>query len=236
MVLMTKIPSGCDLRNLDPMSCDRCILNLLSAHLIQEERAEPECSYIQQILWEFKQALDEGGVISLAIDGQVQFMTPRAAELLKQYYTSCPPYVLPDFLNRWFKYQISQLELDGSGSSANFPLYVEQADRQLIIRLIPNAISDRYLLFLEERELPTFSVPALEFLGLTKREAEVLFWIAKDKSNAGIARAIGCCEGTVRKHLENLYKKLGVQTRMGAVMVALEKLGILRSEYISKSS
>ncbi|MFM7324107.1 MAG: hypothetical protein ACKO4L_04130 [Nodosilinea sp.] len=38
-----------------------------------------------------------------------------------------------------------------------------------------------------------------------------------------------CCEGTVRKHLEHLYKKLEVQTRLGAVMTALERLGLLRA-------
>jgi len=70
----------------------------------------------------------------------------------------------------------------------------------------------------QEQEPPSFSIASLELLGLTKREAEALFWIAKDKSNASIAKVLGCCEGTVRKHLEHLYKKLGVQTRMGAVM------------------
>jgi DNA-binding CsgD family transcriptional regulator len=48
----------------------------------------------------------------------------------------------------------------------------------------------------------------LELLGLTKREAEVLFWIAKDQSNAQIALVLGCSEGTVRKHLEQLHCKL----------------------------
>jgi DNA-binding CsgD family transcriptional regulator len=31
----------------------------------------------------------------------------------------------------------------------------------------------------------------------------------------------------VRKHLEHLYEKLNVQTRTAAVMVALEKLGLV---------
>jgi DNA-binding CsgD family transcriptional regulator len=38
---------------------------------------------------------------------------------------------------------------------------------------------------------------------------------------------LGCSEGTVRKHLEHLYGKLNVQTRTAAVMVALEKLGLV---------
>lgn len=113
---------------------------------------------------------------------------------------------------------------------------MDQAGRQLLIRLIPNAIGEQYLILLEEQELPSFSIAALELLGLTKREAEVLFWVAKDKSNAGIAKVLGCCEGTVRKHLEHLYKKLGVQTRTGAMMVALEKLGLLKGEFVAISS
>jgi DNA-binding CsgD family transcriptional regulator len=84
-------------------------------------------------------------------------------------------------------------------------------------------------LLLEEQQPSSFSIATLALLGLTQREAEVLFWIAKDKSNAAIAKILDCCEGTVRKHLEHLYAKLGVQTRMGAVMTALERLGLLQA-------
>lgn len=85
------------------------------------------------------------------------------------------------------------------------------------------------LLLLREKERLFFSITALELLGLTKREAEVLFWVAKDKSNAEISKTLGCREGTVRKHLEHLYEKLNVQTRTGAVIIALERLGLLQS-------
>ncbi|MBW4619514.1 MAG: hypothetical protein KME17_09165 [Cyanosarcina radialis HA8281-LM2] len=34
---------------------------------------------------------------------------------------------------------------------------------------------------------------------------------------------------TVRKHLESIFPKLGVQSRTEAIAVALEKLGILNS-------
>lgn len=55
-------------------------------------------------------------------------------------------------------------------------------------------------------------------LGLTKREAEVLFWVAKDKSTDEISKQLGMSNRTVKKHLENIYHKFGVQTRLGAVM------------------
>ena len=76
----------------------------------------------------------------------------------------------------------------------------------------------------------------LELLGLTKREAEVLFWVAKDKSNAAIAKILNCRKGTVRKHLEHIHRKLGVQTRTAAVMVALERLGLLKGGIVAISS
>jgi DNA-binding CsgD family transcriptional regulator len=174
-----------------------------------------------------KQALDQEGVISLTIEGQVQVMTPQAEQLLGQYFGCLESHILPDSLQRWFKQQMARLPFDGDVSFAA-SLQIEQSGQQLRIWLIPDPFREHYLLLLEEEKLPSFSIASLEMLGLTKREAEVLFWVARDKSNTSIAKVLDCCEGTVRKHLEHLYKKLGVQTRMGAVMVALEKLGLLK--------
>jgi DNA-binding CsgD family transcriptional regulator len=174
-----------------------------------------------------KQILDRVGAIVVEIAGQVQFITQRAEQLLNQYFLSRAPHSLPELLQHWFKQQISRLTFNGDIPSSCLPLYIQQAGKQLSVRLIPDPINQQYLLLLEEEELQSFSISTLESLGLTKREAEVLFWIAKDKSNAGIAKVLGCSEGTVRKHLEHLYAKLSVQTRTAAVMVALEKLGLL---------
>lgn len=52
--------------------------------------------------------------------------------------------------------------------------------------------------------------------GLTPREAEVLGWVARGKTNAEIAAALFISPHTVRKHLENLFEKLGVRTRTAA--------------------
>jgi len=174
-----------------------------------------------------KQILDRVGAIVVEMTGEVQFMTQQAEELLSQYFLPRIPYSLPESLKHWFKDQIARLTFNGADPSPCLPLHIQQAGRQLIVRLIPDPINEQYLLLLEEKELQAFSISALESLGLTKREAEVLFWIAKDKSNAGIAKVLGCSEGTVRKHLEHLYGKLSVQTRTAAVMVALEKLGLV---------
>jgi DNA-binding CsgD family transcriptional regulator len=207
--------------------CDRCVLNLLRPHLAQAEESKLKGSQIQQLVIQFKQALDQGGVICLGNDGQVQFMTQRAEHLLSQYFGLCTPSLLPETLQNWFTHQIAQLTSDVP--SPCFSLQMETAGRKLIVRLMPDPLGGDNLLLLEEQQPSSFSIATLALLGLTQREAEVLFWIAKDKSNAAIAKILDCCEGTVRKHLEHLYAKLGVQTRIGAVMTALERLGLLQA-------
>jgi DNA-binding CsgD family transcriptional regulator len=52
---------------------------------------------------------------------------------------------------------------------------------------------------------------------LTAREREVLAWVARGKTNPQIAEALWVSPATVRKHLENVYGKLGVNTRTAAV-------------------
>ncbi len=61
-------------------------------------------------------------------------------------------------------------------------------------------------------------------LGLSEREAEVLFWISEGKSSPENALIIGAAAATVKKHAENLFAKLGVENRAAATRLALEKL------------
>jgi DNA-binding NarL/FixJ family response regulator len=72
---------------------------------------------------------------------------------------------------------------------------------------------------------PNFDSPApLQRLGLTPREAEVLLWVAQGKSNGDIGTILGMSEGTVKKHLEHIFEKLGVESRNAATLCALEEL------------
>ncbi len=65
----------------------------------------------------------------------------------------------------------------------------------------------------------------LEPLGLTPREAEVLFWVARGKTNDEIATVLGIGLTTVKKHLESTFAKLGVENRTAAAAMALERMG-----------
>jgi DNA-binding NarL/FixJ family response regulator len=61
-------------------------------------------------------------------------------------------------------------------------------------------------------------------LGLTPRAAEALLWLAQGKTNSDIATILGITESTVKKHVQEMFEKLGVETRGAATVRALEML------------
>ena len=72
---------------------------------------------------------------------------------------------------------------------------------------------------------PDFSsAEPLLTLGLTPRAAEALLWLAQGKTNSDIAAILGITESTVKKHVQEIFDKLGVETRGAATVRALEIL------------
>jgi DNA-binding NarL/FixJ family response regulator len=57
--------------------------------------------------------------------------------------------------------------------------------------------------------------------GLTRREAEVLLWVSYGKTNKTISEILGISPRTVNKHLEQVFRKLGVETRAAATAIAV---------------
>jgi len=84
----------------------------------------------------------------------VQRVTTQAVEWLEAYFpkpTSTSK--LPHHLWAWVKHQISYSTLESNFSKSKLPLRIEQAGRQLVIRLVVEQRSERYLLLLEEELL-----------------------------------------------------------------------------------
>ena len=65
--------------------------------------------------------------------------------------------------------------------------------------------------------------------GLSQREVEVLRLVAQGKSNREIGEELGISEGTARRHVSNIYQKIGVNNRSEATSYALRE-GLLSSE------
>jgi HD-GYP domain-containing protein (c-di-GMP phosphodiesterase class II) len=58
--------------------------------------------------------------------------------------------------------------------------------------------------------------------GLTEREAEVLALIARGLQTKQVGRALGISAKTADRHVQNVYGKIGVSTRAGAALFAME--------------
>src|SRR5213594_1161835 len=81
---------------------------------------------------------------------------------------------------------------------------------------------------------PDFSSvePLLKF-GLTARATETLLWLSQGKTNSDIATILGITESTVKKHVQEIFEKLGVETRGAATVRSLECL-VLRPIELSQ--
>jgi DNA-binding CsgD family transcriptional regulator len=78
--------------------------------------------------------------------------------------------------------------------------------------------------------LPEQGTPqSLCVLGLSEREAEVLYWVAAGKSSPVISMILGIRHDTVRAHLKRIFTKLGVENRLSAALRALQVLRSLPS-------
>lgn len=210
---------------------DQLILNLLRPHFAQAYQNAKALAQVQHDLAQLRHTLDLSGVIILRGDGQVRLMTQQAEHWLKQYFPqnhTSLAHGLPENLQRWVKHQLTVLAHEGEVPAPRPPLQLEREGKRLIIRLVVDHPGEQCLLLFEEQQLLSLSAITLELLGLSRREAEVLFWMAQGKSNKEIAQALDMSSTTAKKHLENIYQKLGVETRTAAVVCAFERLGMLK--------
>ncbi|HET7759684.1 MAG TPA: LuxR C-terminal-related transcriptional regulator [Gaiellaceae bacterium] len=170
---------------------DRLVLDLLQPHFARLWRA----AETRRLLRAAFDCLDSGseedvrGVVVLAPQGQIAFASPAARRLLRDYLGESRGADLPPALAEWLQ----------SGA----PVFMHLAgDRRLTVRR-----SGDSLLLEEKRGL----------LDLTPREHQILAWVARGKTNREVAELLWIAPTTVRKHLENVYAKLGVTTRTAAV-------------------
>ena len=81
--------------------------------------------------------------------------------------------------------------------------------------------SGRPMLLLRE-SADAMSPASLAPLGLSRREAEVLAWLARGKTNPDISIILGLSVRTVHHHVARILDKLHVETRSAAAAIAQE--------------
>ncbi|WP_428490305.1 response regulator [Rhodopila sp.] len=92
------------------------------------------------------------------------------------------------------------------------------------IRLVGRLGGDEILMRIAEAQPTRDEARIHARLKVTRREAEVLLWLSRGKSNRDIAEILGLRPRTVNKHLEQIYAKLGVENRASAVALTLHAL------------
>jgi DNA-binding CsgD family transcriptional regulator len=199
---------------------DRHALELLWPHLTQAARNLRVLSRVRDR--SAVSSLMEGrGVIVLDSEGGIELCTEQARVWLLSYCPEGYPrrkIELPQKVAEWTRAQLVDAKERGLPARQE-PLILTQADRFLLIRLIVDHGRAQHLMLLEEESLRA-PAAALQGLGLTEREAEVLAWVAQGKGNREIGMILGMSARTVQKHLEHVFEKLEVESRTAAILRA----------------
>lgn len=194
---------------------ERELLTILSPHLrnaikntIAFQKMVERATLLEGLLAERSR-----GFLSFASDGTILEITDVTEQLLKKYFPDSVTVSsrLPEQLRAWAFESDEALSAMGVPS----PFIVDLPESRLSIDYIRTQTpGSRMLLVDEKRKL---SPQAFQVLGLTAREAEVLYWIEQGKIDEVIATLLGISVRTVNKHVEHILQKLSVETRTAAV-------------------
>ncbi|ACB94618.1 response regulator transcription factor [Beijerinckia indica] len=169
-------------------------------------------------------ALDAAGRFLLSVNrlGRVLWSTPQATALLTTITSSAPVdgFLLPETVRCW----LDGLRGKTGDETETFELRIENADRRLKISYVSQVGPDELLLRVMEDNTLSPEQTLKTRLNLTSREAEVLTWVARGKSNRDIGEILGLSPRTVDKHLEQVYAKIGVENRVAATALAIQTL------------
>jgi CheY-like chemotaxis protein/DNA-binding CsgD family transcriptional regulator len=104
------------------------------------------------------------------------------------------------------------------------PLEIMGEEGRMVCALHGRTDEGECLLVLHEESNTAMTRVLVEAFRLTLREAEVLYWVIHGKTNRDIGDILGISHRTINKHTENLFEKLGVETRTAAAAVAMRRL------------
>lgn len=178
-----------------------------------QRRLEQELAWRAEVERTLRGSLEQAVVVA-GRDGRILFATQRATHVLVHGFPAAGN-------NRLLPRDLREIVTAGRTTRREF----RGRDGVLAVRVVADSSDDGLaMLWIEERRAEG-DFAALRALGLTPREAEVLYWMSRGKSNPEIGIIIGAATSTVKKHAENIFAKLHVEGRSAAMLRALEVLG-----------
>lgn len=168
---------------------------------------------------QLRESLDRA-VLAVQRDGRIVFATRLATDLL---FRCSPEFDGTQVPAAWWSAVQRRLGVhaQSGGGGAGAALELSGAGGKLEARLFAEADrTDVVVLLLSSPHGP--NLPALMKLGLTARQAEVVYWIGEGKSNQDVATILSTSVRTVQKHAERIFERLGIENRAALVRIALE--------------
>lgn len=164
-----------------------------------------------------RNALDSAGQFLLTLDkqGELLWATPQVFELLNSAGATTETRLkesVSQQLRDWLSHKPEpgrQLTLGGLAKPFNVEILSLMDGKEFLLRL-------------NKSHEPAEDVQTLkQQFSVTGREADVLLWIANGKTNREIGQILEMSPRTVNKHLEQIFKKLGVENRTSAAAIAI---------------
>ncbi|AWB68667.1 DNA-binding response regulator [Saccharobesus litoralis] len=159
-------------------------------------------------------ALDHAGknVFCVNQQGQLAWATPQVHDLIEQTMEeqAAPWACLAQLIGEWL-------------AQHQQPLVLKQFSKPLEI-IFERQQDDLFLLRIKAVTASKQPTDLQAALPITKRESEVLYWLSFGKTNWEISQILEMSPRTVNKHLEQLYKKIGVDNRTAAASISIRVL------------
>jgi DNA-binding NarL/FixJ family response regulator len=192
-----------------------------------------------------RNALDAFGYATMTVrprDGKLMWQTALSRDLLMRYCPLHPPYAsrTAPQVQDWL--QACMRALERNEAPRTLTLYQDSGSR-LVLRLHQQTgdhasesaqdnllDADDWLIVMREISDHAVMQAMSAAFTLTAREAEVLYWVVKGKTNKDIGDILGSSPMTVKKHLERVFVKLGVETRTAAAGKATARIPQLQQQ------
>ncbi len=207
------------------------VIARMGVHLRSAQQAQRGAVEQQQA----RNVLDAFGYATITVrerDGRLMWQTPLARDLLRRYYGTEAPDTPPEVL-QWLRRHLPEaqrqlepprLHLDQGPSRLTFRLHRRLGEEECS----DDSPEGEWLIVMEESSDGSAIDSLSVAFGLTAREAEVLYWVAQGKINRDIADILGASPATIKKHLERILAKLGVETRSAATAMAVNRVRALQ--------
>ncbi|PLZ03082.1 DNA-binding response regulator [Burkholderia sp. WAC0059] len=175
-----------------------------------------------QLYAEAALGLETRAALIAAADGTIRWKNPHAARQLARYEevrgerAAAAAQQLPAGLRAWLATWIAH------GCNPELAYEITTNGVRRIARVSGSPVRGDWLMILEEYDDAVQISSLAARFGITVREAEVLLWLSRGKTNRDIGDILDMAPRTVNKHLEHLFRKLHVETRSAAAAMAVK--------------